>query len=139
MLLLHTGHGAVQLLAKQTSQTHGVKAKRALVIVQCCEEKRFFPVIPCTPGYSCGLRATKQPCCHYPTMWGAGMFLRGQSGGLDVAGDSSPLSFNGHDRTGCSAWAHHVGLGILQKTTRSAPLPRLSDVKPLQKSHRAWC
>lgn len=65
MLLLHTDHGAVQLLAKQTSQTHGVKAKRALVIVQCCEEKRFFPVIPCTPVHSSGPRATKRLCCHY--------------------------------------------------------------------------
>lgn len=53
-LPLHTAHGAIQLFAKQTFQTQSVKTKRALVVVQCCEEKCFFPDTGTAPALFMG-------------------------------------------------------------------------------------
>lgn len=77
MLLLHTGHGTIKLLAKQTSQIYSVKTKRVVVIVQCCAQKCFFPALYCTLGTASVLthgepRTMRWHCCYYPSVWGAG-------------------------------------------------------------------
>lgn len=97
MLPLQTAHGAIHLLAKQTFQTHRVKAKRALVVVQCCEEKCFFPDTGCTPGTAPALPMGY--CCAIPG-GGTGPFPRGQLDGLDVAGHSPPLPGDNRDLDG---------------------------------------
>lgn len=87
MFPLHTAHGAVQLFARETFQTHSVKTKRALVVVQCCEEKCFFPDIPGTVPVllmgSQGLRGDISGIIpgHREQGGGTGPFPRGQPDG----------------------------------------------------------
>lgn len=88
MFPLHTALGAIQLFAKQTFQTHSVKTKRALVVVQCCEEKCFFPDTCCTPGTAPALLMGSQGLCrdiaaiipgHREQDGGTGPFPRGRT------------------------------------------------------------